>query len=477
MEKIQIKSIHAANFGPIKDLKADFALGDVLIVIGANESGKTHFTEGLFSVLKQKFPKIPVKAGEKKGGLKIAFSDGCEATYMAEMDGETLISEALTVTDKDGKRMGSATAKQYISQLIGNYGGGFSIAEFATTTAPQQRRALLSKLTLQSGSDLTAIDKANANYKAKFEDRTEANRRLEAQKARALPYDAAKAEMVPVDAFALSAQLGAIERHNEKYHNAVLAKVEIEKQVDRSIEIENLGTELAQLTDKLNADIRRLQEQFQADSKKIEEKVFAVANQEKEAKERLERANTWLSDPANALQYVSEIETQLADLTTTNQAISDAKRMKAEHDTLAELESEYQSKHDAVVRADAARKQAIATCKLPAGLTFSESGEDLEWGGFPLEKASKARKTMIGIELQLSQMGDLGFITADLSHLDADHLEECVGLIRANGLQAAIEISPRNKSQNELHIEIFEDHLGLPKREVEQPEAPTTLFP
>lgn len=431
MSKIHVKSIYAANFGPITELQADFETHDVLIVKGGNGRGKTTFIEGFFSVLRQKFPDCPLRQGATKGGMSIDLTDGTTITFDAA-------SKSLSVTNEGGK-MGANSAKDYLRRLLGNYGGGFSINDFIQTTAPKQRLEMLKTLTLQSGSDLSAIDRANNAYKSAFTDRTDSGRVLDAQKARVKPFDPELAEKPLVDAAELAGQKQSISDHNTKFERSKDAVVDIEKVISKNEE-----------------DAREFQRQIDA----LQVKYKDALNKIDSEKERLERAQKWINDPANAPKETTAIDTQLQELTATNEAINEAKRMKAESDKLTDLQADYDRKNEAVANAEKARKQAIADCALPAGLSFDDSGESLLLNGLPLEAASAAEKTVVAIQLQLSQMGELGFISCDLSHLDPEKLESVVAWLRENDLQAAIEIAARTKSEMGLQVQIFEDYIA-----------------
>lgn len=453
MQKIHVKSIYAANFGPITELQADFETHDVLIVKGGNGRGKTTFIEGFFSVLRQKFPDCPLKQGATKGGMSIDLTDGTTITFDAA-------NKSLSVTNEGGK-MGANSAKDYLRRLLGNYGGGFSINDFIQTTAPKQRLEMLKTLTLQSGSDLSEIDRANNTYKSAFTDRTDSGRVLDAQKARVKPFDPELAEKHLVDAAELAGQRSAIEKHNDTYYQSQAALTQIEAQVAEFPQTKaSLGADMLTLESDYQTELARLKKKFDADCEALKVRQQSVEDAEKVATERLERAQKWINDPANAPKETTAIDTQLQELTAINEAINEAKRMKAESDKLAELQVDYDRKNEAVARAEQARKQAIADCALPAGLSFDDSGESLLLNGLPLEAASAAEKTVVAIELQLSQMGELGFISCDLSHLDPEKLESVVAWLRENDLQAAIEIAARTKSEMGLQVQIFEDYIA-----------------
>jgi len=474
--KQKIIDIKAHNFGPISDLQADFTTGDILVVKGGNASGKTSFIEGLWDILRQQFPKCPLKKGATEGYYSVTITDGTTIEYNAA-------TGALTLTDANKEQMGKAVAKNYLKSLVGDLGGGFDIDTFIHTTAAKPRREMLGKLTGQSGSDIGEIEKAQADYVARFNDRTEASQKLTAQKARAVEYSPELAAKSPVDAAELSRQKSDIEAHNVKFANAEIAHDQLIEQFDEfpktraSIEADRLTvknvydsnaaalktdyeTELARLKQKYEDDGNRLKTKFEEDGKRLTDRLTSLDDAEKQTAERLSNAQKWLNDDANKPKDTAAIDQQLQSLNADNEAIANAKRIALEHDELARLQEVWNRKNEAVVIAEKAKTAAIAACKLPAGLSFDESGEDLLLNGMPLEKASKAEKTIVALMLQLSQMGDLALVTCDLSHLDPDSMDKVVAWLRANDLQAAIEIAPQVRGNLGLHVELIEEHLG-----------------
>jgi len=452
--KQKIIDIKAHNFGPISDLQADFTTGDILVVKGGNASGKTSFIEGLWDILRQQFPKCPLKKGATEGYYSVTITDGTTIEYNAA-------TGALTLTDANKEQMGKAVAKNYLKSLVGDLGGGFDIDTFIHTTAAKPRREMLGKLTGQSGSDIGEIEKATADVDAKRNDRTEANRLLTAQKARAVPFDAELAAKSPVDAAELSAKKSEIQAHNVKYTNSETVKAGIEEQLRELPKNKaSIEADISTTKNAYEAELARLKAKFDDDNKRLNERLQNVETATKDATERLSNAQKWLDDPANAPKSTAEIDAQLQSLNADNEAIANAKRIALEHGELDRLQEIWNRKNEAVAVAEKAKTAAISACKLPAGLSFDESGEDLLLNGMPLEKASKAEKTIVALMLQLSQMGDLALVTCDLSHLDPDSMDKVVAWLRANDLQAAIEIAPQVRGNLGLHVELIEEHLG-----------------
>jgi len=197
----------------------------------------------------------------------------------------------------------------------------------------------------------------------------------------------------------------------------------------------------------------------------LNERLEGVATAEKEATERLSNAQKWLADPANAPKDTAAIDPQLQSLNADNEAIANAKRLALEHDELFRLQEIWNRKNEAVQEAEKLKTAAIAACKLPAGLSFDESGESLNYINpdgvlMPLEKASEAQKIVIGVELQLSQAGDLALFTANCSALDPLNLKNLGAMIRARGFDAAFEVKAERLDEMGLHVELLEEHQG-----------------
>lgn len=473
---IHLKSIHLLNFGNVEELFLDFTVHDLLILKGANGSGKTTIVEGLWQILRQKFPQRPIKEGKQSGGALMVLEDGTKIEYLAKRDGDD-ITETLTVTNESGRQLGKSEQTAYLRQLIGGVGSGFDLHEFLRVLGTKPAREMLGKLSLQCGADMQVIEKAKLKYDGVFKDRTDAKNKIEAQKARALPYNEELAEKSPVDAAELSRQKSEIEAHNVKYTNSETIKAGIENQLAElpknkaSIEADILTTKNA-----YDAELARLNAKFEDDNKRLNERLEGVSTAEKDATERLSNAQKWLADPANAPKSTEAIDKQLADLTVDNEAISEAKRKKAEHEELRRLQLAWEVCDKAVKDAEKAKTEAVAACKLPAGLSFTDDGEGLNYLNpdnlvMPLEKASEAQKIMIAVQLQLSQLGELALFTANCSALDPLALKELGEMLRAKGIDAALEVRANTLAEMGLHVQLIEEHLGLPLPTTEKPET------
>jgi predicted ATPase len=452
---IHVKTLQFVDFGNIENLLIDFTIGDLIVIKGANGAGKTTAIEGIWQILRQKFPKEPIKKGKTKGGMQMVLGDGTKIEYFAKAQDDGSVLQSLTVTNESGRPLGKAEQANYLKQLIGGQGGGFDLHKFLREIGTKPAREELGKLSIQCGADITAIEKAKAAYDGVFRDRTFAKNALDAQKARALPYDESKAEMDLLDAAALSAEKSAIEAHNAKF----------ERGKERQ-------TQNEQALNTINSNITTLEEQIKALQAKLQSQLDARGH----ASMACVDGKTWLQDPANAPKETTDIDTQLADLTKTNEAISEAKRMAREHAEASRLQAAWETCDRSVKAAEKAKTEAVAACKLPAGLSFTEDGEGLNYVNpdgivMPLEKASEAQKIMIAVELQLSQMGDLALFTANCSALDPLMLKELGDMLRSKGIDGGLEVRANTLAEMGLHVQLLEEHLGT------APAAPkTTLF-
>jgi len=447
--KQKIIDIKAHNFGPISDLQADFTTGDILVVKGGNASGKTSFIEGLWDILRQQFPKCPLKKGATEGYYSVTITDGTTIEYNAA-------TGALTLTDANKEQMGKAVAKNYLKSLVGDLGGGFDIDTFIHTTAAKPRREMLGKLTGQSGSDIGEIEKAQADYVARFNDRTEASQKLTAQKARAVPYDAELAAKSPVDAADLSRQKSEIEAHNAKVDRANSGIGLIENDLASYPET-RASLEADKLTTKTDyeTELARLKTNFDAAINRLDERIGKINESEIEAKKRLEDGKKWLSDPANKPKDTEAIDTQLADLTVTNAAIDNAKRLKAEADTLASLKTVADKKEKAVTAARDAKLAAIKKAVLPAGLAFDPDSETgLLLNGQPIERASSAELTIAALQCATRGTGALHWIHVDCKALDFVNFGAVCEWLKSQKWQALLEKPAQNESELPLQFHV-----------------------
>jgi len=428
----RIELIQISNIGPIEAATIDYAGGLLVSAVGQNGSGKS--TASLvFDALQGKFDPKALKAGADKGTFEIEFSyQGqqircvCTLTRFKSGD-ESKVEQALQFFGPDAKQIGVGKATELVKFLVGTK-PEFDVNEFIATTAPAKRKEMMQKL---SGVDLAPLVIAE---KAAENERTEANRKVKEQQARALPYDEELATKEPISAADLSAQKTTIQDHNTKFDRAKERHTQNEqsaKDVDWNIQ-------------QIEAQIKDLQTKLQSQNDAKKSIAKSVGDGEK-----------WLQDPANAPKDTTAIDLQLADLTATNERISQSKRLKTESATLEQLQVVAQEKEKAVVAARDAKLTAIKKAQLPAGLAFDPDSEvGLLLNGQPIERASSAELTIAALQCATRGTGALHWIHVDCKALDYVNFQKVCEWLKDQKWQALLEKPAQNESELQLQFHV-----------------------
>lgn len=448
----RIEFVNITNIGPIESAQIDYTQSDLVVVVGKNGSGKS--TAALvLEAIQGRFDTKALKSGADKGAFEVNFSYGgqnftCKLTLTRFTSGEeSKVEPFLQFVDANQKPISQQRAKELVKYLVGD-SPDFDINTFITTTAPARRGEMLQKL---SGVDLAPLTKA---VKEAETARTEANRDVTNQQARALPFNADLAAKEPVSASDLTAQRDAITKHNDMYERSKAKREEFAKDADQSATIQHHEADKA-LTIRLYEDeLARLKAKHEEDLKRIDAKIEEAKAIESEAKERLTKADEWLSNPENQPKGTAEIDQQLNDLTTTNAAIADAKRLKKEADELDRLKVVAEEKAWAVEVARNAKMNAIKAAKLPAGLQFDPNDETgLLLNGQPIERASSAELTIAAIMVAVELCkGALHWIHVDCKALDFENFKIVKEFLAKMGWQALLEKPAQNEGELSLQF-------------------------
>ena len=334
--------------------------GSLVQITGKNAQGKTSVLDSIWMALKVSDVKQekPVRDGQERGLIRLTLGDKdvelIVTRKFAVKDGETTTS--IAVTSPDGAKFPSPQAM--LDKLLSSL--TFDPLEFSRMDAQSQVKAVKSLL---PGVDFDGTTKSN---KTDFDRRTDVNRELKVQEAKAK--DMPTKAPVKVDVSELVAELGKLAEDNAlietKKANRVKAKENIERWKAENVD---LATRIKE------------NEEAMAD---IEEKMAKAGPlpEPKSAADLQAKINS-----ASEVNKASEIyEAQL-------KAKAEATRLQAEADKLSK----------AIEDRNASLAKAISEAKFPvAGLTFTEDA--LLLNGVPFNQASDAEQLRTSLAIAMS---------------------------------------------------------------------------
>jgi len=374
--------------------------GDVVIVGGKNEAGKTSVLESILLALGGRKSKIkePLKKGKDKGKVVL------------ELDGTGLIvtrtftkggGGVLTVTTKDGAKFASPQA------MLDKISGALTFDPLAWVRMDEAKQ-------LQVLKELTGIsfDAEDAERKLVYDARTEANRKLKMLQTQmdAIPEHGEDIPAAEVSVSILMGELSSRQKHNKDYQ----VKADWIERLDAnikgmSIQVADLKAELAALKVKLEG-----LKYDRAEAVKIISDMIPVDE--------------------------TEIETQIKSADTINRKV----REKIDKQVLAgRIEkgiSIIQGMTDSLTAIDKAKAEKLSGAKMPIEhLTFDESG--VYYKGILFSQASSAEALRVSVAMGIAMNPELKILLIQGgSLLDGDNLKAISEMAFDSGHQIWLEV-------------------------------------
>ena len=368
---MKIVSLTAEN---VKRLKAVEITpdGNVVTITGRNAQGKTSVLDAIWLALgggpAQKGTSKPIRDGEDHASVTLDLGD---VVVTRTWKGD---KTALTVTAADGAKYSSPQG--VLDALVGRL--SFDPLEFTRLSARDQKAALLDLVDL--GVDLDALD---ADRKRFFDERTEVGRQGKAIGAVVVD------ESLPTEPVSATAILSQIREAQDAERRASEARLRVARASDS---VSRLTAQIAALTEDLD---RTALDHVQA--------VSIVA-------------------ALPPLPDIATLESDLATVEQTNDAIRSNNEARAQSERKAALRAEYDALTAKVASVDQAKAEALAGASFPIdGLAFDESG--VTYQGVPFSQASSAEQIRVSLAMAMSLNPKLRVIRIlDGSLLDADNL-------------------------------------------------------
>lgn len=386
--------------------------GDMVIIGGKNEQGKSSVLESILLALGGRKSKIrePLKKGADKGKVVL------------ELDGTGLIvtrtltksgGGALTVTGKDGAKFPSPQA------MLDKISGELTFDPLAWVSMDDAKQLkVLKELT---GITFDEEDKLRSEI---YDNRTEANRKLKT----------------------LQAQMNAIPDHGDDIPDQEVSVSELMEELDRRQLVNAYISETSGKVEDCNAKSNGLSEDI-ATLKK------ALSSKEAELKE-LESQRKNLETLLKGLK--TEDAAEIQDRIRSADEINKKVRQKADKAVLAgRIEKgtriiEGMTKNLSDI--DKAKQDKLANAKLPIeDLSFDESG--VYYKGIPFKQASSAEALRVSVAMGIAMNPELKILLIrDGSLLDNDNLKAISEMAFDSGHQIWLEKVSENDEECSIII-------------------------
>lgn len=398
----KVERIRVMNLKALSALEMDLK-GCTVLVTGKNNSGKSTFLRALPDRLRGIKPDVILKHNESEGYAEWELTTG--ERFIWSFDDRTKAGERLTFITKTAS---GAEVKTTITQDIMNryFPDIFNVDAFLQGTPAKQRKTLQEI----SGLDFTEIDN---RYKAAYDDRTFANKKLEEAKTKVKPINTSL-PTEEVDVLSIQKEIGLIGQHNQKFEH-VDSGVK-EKQTDIS------------KNDKKIADLQK--------------EISKLERENKALKVDVDNGVKWLNDPKNIkkdAEYTAGLELKLEKGEETNGLIkknNEAIQAKSDVETLT---LEAKERDEDVKNIIKEKDEMIASAKLPEGFGFTDDGITYKGLPFTREQISSSGIYIAALKLASINLGEVKMLHFDASFLDKNSLAEVEAWAESEGLQLLIE--------------------------------------
>lgn len=441
-----IKRLELRNFQAIKDFSADFT-GDVYLVKGENEVGKSTILKSIVCLLTGERDAV-LRNGEKNGFAKMVIGgDGKEYTVelrFTENDPRGTIS----IKAKDGMRSTNVS----MLRTILNY-RNFDAEEFArwSETAEGRRKQIQVVMGLMPPEIANRIKTIDAEVLVAKESRKTVNANI---KYKETELQSIKAQLSD----------GDIETYTEPIDLTVLMQ-ESNKAAEQRVKAENVKMQMASLEselanipkerERLAADLERAKKAYEDAKAFCNRSIENVAAQETEIKDKISKAEQWLSE--YDAQPKEDAAEKLAAAQNHNAKCNIVKMFHAKQ-TEVDAERTKADKLNADLDAYAKeRAELVAAAKFPIdGLSFGEDGLTLNDVPFVVGKVSDSQIMEVAAKLVIASNPTVSIFRIGRGEsLGAKRLQSIVNLAKENGFQGFIEQVERG--QETISVEEYRE--------------------
>lgn len=374
--------------------------GNLIVLAGKNESGKTSTLDGLQAALcghNSRDIKRPIKDGHGKGSIEVHLSDGTTLVRGYTPSGSTLKGK-----DADGAKFGQKELDDRISKL------GIDGRKFINMGEKEQLSALLSIVNLPfKPAELEAQKKA-----------LETERRDIGRDGAAIG-DVTVDESLPVEVPSSADLIESLRVATEQK----AARIRAEHDVNMaSSEVENLVIKIAELT----ADLENA-------SQTLEDRSAVLAA---------------LPKPEDT----TEIEAQLASIEANVAAIRDNNNSRELSAKKIELRKQYEAKTEQIKAIEARKAEGLAQAVMPIdGMGFDDEG--VLYQGVPFSRASGAKQLIVSCAMIMATDPEIRVIVIrDGNVLDTENLALLDAMAKATDFLVFIEIVADTQGDHEYYF-------------------------
>jgi hypothetical protein len=404
-----VKRLHAVSITPD---------GNLVVIGGRNGQGKSSVLDSIeYALGGGEGAAVPVRRGEERARVVVDLGDLIVRRTFTAAGGSTLV-----VTDKDGKKQGTPQT------LLDRLAGKLTFDPFAfTRMKPDEQCTTLKTIT---GLD---FDKEDAERKAFYEQRTEANRKVKSLDAQvnALPIpsgDTPDKELSMADVIAEQQKAIQQNRRNDELRSALAGMSDARLRAARAV------LECKAAVAKTESEIRRLQAEL------VKERD-AVASAESAEKREAAREATASAEVAKLVDCdLAKFTRQLTDLERTNAAIK-SKRLRNElAQQLRTASAEANALGEKIERIDEDKRRAIAAASYPIPGLSLDPALGVTLAGVPFAQASSAEQLRASVAMGLALNPKLKILLIrDGSLLDQESLAMVAEMAAKAGAQVWIE--------------------------------------
>ena len=441
-----IKRLELRNFQAIKDFSADFT-GDVYLVKGENEVGKSTILKSIVCLLTGERDAV-LRNGEKNGFAKMVIGgDGKE--YAVELRfTENDPRGTISIKAKDGMRSTNVS----MLRTVLNY-RNFDAEEFArwSETAEGRRKQIQVVMGLMPPEIASRIKTIDAEVLQTKESRKAVNTNV---KYKETELESIKAQLSD----------GDIETYTEPIDLTVLMQ-ESNKAAEQRAKAENVKMQMASLEseltnipkerERLAADLERVKKAYEDAKAFYNRSIENVAAQENEIKDKISKAEQWLSE--YDAQPKEDAAEKLAAAQNHNAKCSIVKMFHAKQ-TEVDAERTKADKLNADLDTYAKeRAELVAAAKFPIdGLSFGEDGLTLNDVPFVVGKVSDSQIMEVAAKLVIASNPTVNIFRIGRGEsLGTKRLQSIVNLAKQNGFQGFIEQVERG--QETITIEEYRE--------------------
>lgn len=425
--KIEIKNLKKIPFAEL-DLQ-----GKSVIVTGSNDKGKSTVLRTFIDRIRGEKPELIVTEGQEEGKSFMVLTSGERFEWEYNTKGKDKLT--LYTTKNHRINVTKEIAAEYFPPA-------FDIDVFIKAE-PKKAGIMLQKLV---GLDFTAVD---VEYKAAYEARTLANAEANREVIRLQGMNRNIEFVAPVKTEELLAQKEAIrEKLNKQYlenkrTNDAMRSLWEESNRLKQQQISEFNQEQTYKSDRIKKAttcldiLRELGYQGLEVTEFIEEIQRSI--EEKKAYAPFPTPD-YITPEVPDDAEIKAIDQKIADAAAINQRAQDWKNLQDQKERVNVANQNAKEADDRVKAAELAKKDLIATAKLPEGISFAADGS-ITVDGFPLSDAqiSSSKKYITALRLGSLNLGDVESMYFDASYLDRANYEAVQKWADEKGLQMLVE--------------------------------------